>query len=167
MTTFLLYPSVLLCAGLPAWAYLASGRPLPAVFLALAGVCWTAGLFFHRDWLALLCLLIVYGITAAGFFLDLRAVLLFTGAFFALLAWDLTDFSTRVRLAAPDDHLAGLERSHLLRLILVAVTGSGLSLLALSLKASFSFEPLALLIIFGVWGIGRVIQGLLQAREEK
>ena len=167
MTAFLVYPSIVLCAGLPAWAYLASGRPLQAFLLVLAGVCWAVGLYFRRNWTAFPGWLAVYGLTAAGFFLDLRAALLLTGAFFALLAWDLTDFSSRLRLAAPEDRIAGLERRHLFRLILLAAAGSSLSLLALTLKAQFSFEPLAVLIVFGVWGIARMVRGLLQGRDEK
>ena len=163
MTPYFLFPSLLLAAGLPAWACLASGRLVPGLGLAVVGIGWVLGLGLRRWWVSIPGFLGLYGLIAAGFFLDLPAAPLVAGAFFSLVAWDLSDFAARLSLAADDDRLVDLERGHLRRLFVVALLGAGLAVLSLALKVRLDFEPLAVLIVFGVWGIGRVIHRLLQA----
>jgi len=58
--------------------------------------------------------------------------------------------------------VTGLERRHLLLLLLVALVGLVLCLGALYLPAKVSFGWSLLLVLLGVWGIGRVINWLLR-----
>jgi len=93
------------------------------------------------------------------------AALLIGGAVFALLTSDLADFDARLRLAAPEDDAAGLERAHLLRLLAFALAGGALSLSALTLHAVFSFEWIVVLVIVAMWGLVRLVNRLLQKRN--
>jgi hypothetical protein len=94
--------------------------------------------------------------------LRLSTGLLLAGAIAGFLSWDLTSFSQRLRLSAPDDDVTGLERKHLLRLLVVALAGLVLYLGALYLQAKASFGWSLLLVLLGVWGIGRVVNWLLR-----
>jgi hypothetical protein len=65
-------------------------------------------------------------------------------------------------LSALDDDVTGLDRRHLLRLLLVALAGLVICLDALYLPARVSFGWSLLLVLLGVWGIGRMVNWLLR-----
>jgi hypothetical protein len=102
-----------------------------------------------------------FGAVALGLFLDLSTVFLIPAALFALLAWDLAEFHIRLRKASPEDDIATLEKRHLLRLVILALAGGGLSVFALTLHLKPSFEWIVILMFFTVWGIGRMVDWLL------
>jgi len=161
MTRFLRFVCPILSVGLLAAGYFLSGLDWPAVGLLVVGVLWIVGLALRWDWVSPLGMFAAFGAAALGLFLDLSPVLLISGALFALLAWDLAEFSIRLRLASPEDDVATLEKSHLLRLVAVVLAGGLLSAFALSLRLKPSFEWTIILMFFAVWGIGRVVDWLL------
>jgi hypothetical protein len=77
------------------------------------------------------------------------------------LAWDLAEFYIRLRLASPDDDISRLERGHLSRLAVLALGGGGLSAFALTLHFNPSFEWIVILMVFSIWGIGRMVSWLI------
>lgn len=161
MTIFLLYSSILIGVGLVASGYGLAGYSLVGILLGALGAAWIVSLIRRWKWIPLLGLVSVYGFAAAGFFLGLSGVLMFLGAIFALAAWDLSDFSERLRLASQGDDVSGLERRHILRLMLVLLPGVALSAAARELHIQMSFEWTVVLILFGAWGFGRMIHRLL------
>jgi hypothetical protein len=156
---------VVLSAGLLAAAYFLGGFPIPALAALLFGAFWTVGLARRWTWIPALGLFGVYGLTVAGMLLGLAPLLPSAAAFAALLAWDLSDFYFRLRLAAPDDDTSGLECRHLVRALVVAVIGAAVLVAAQTLRLEFSFEWLAVLLLFAVWGVGRIIGGLLKREK--
>jgi hypothetical protein len=157
----LLVISLLLGIGLAAAGYLAGGYVWPGVVLLVLGGGWLAGLLHGWRWSSTIGLFCVYGFSAAGLLLNLPLAFLFAGALCAFLAWDLTDFESRLRLASPEDDLPGLVRRHLARLGLVLLIGLALSLASLAWRAKAGFEWTVILVLFSIWGIGQVIRRLL------
>ncbi len=162
MTSLFLYGSTLLSLGLVVSAYSLAGLSLPAFLLGVLGSIWIVGLIRRWKWIPLVGLVSIYGFAAAGFFLGLSGVLMLLGTIFGLFAWDLSDFSVRLRLAASEDDVPGLERRHTLRLLLVLLSGVVLSAVALLEHIRLSFEWMVVLIVFAVWGFGRMINQLLR-----
>lgn len=185
MTRFLCFACPILSVGFLAAGNFLIGFGWPAVGLLVIGILWIVGLALSWDWIPPLGLFAAFGAAALGLFLDpsagLRAslgvgpnallgtgdpgrpaVLLISGAIFALLAWDLAEFDFRLRLASPDDDTVGLERHHLLRLAILTLVGGGLSAFALTIHLKPSFEWMVILMFFTVWGIGRMVDWLLK-----
>jgi len=161
MTTFLLFGSTLFSVGLVAGGYSLAGFSLLALLLGALGVIWIVGIIRGWKWIPLVGLLSVYGFAAAGFFLGLSGVLMFVGALLGLSAWDLSDFSARLKLAAEEDDVPSLERRHMLRLMLVLLPGAALVAVSLIVHIRISFEWMVVLILVAVWGFGRMVAQLL------
>jgi hypothetical protein len=162
MTRLLRFFCLIISVGLLAAGYYMRGQVWPVVGILIFGIIWSLGLVFRWDWVSLLGLYISFGVAAFGLILDYSTAIMISGALFALLTWDLAEFYLRLLRASPDDDTAALEKLHLLRVILPVLTGAILSALALSVHLKTSFEWLALLALFMVWGIGRVVTRLLR-----
>ena len=162
MTRIALFFFVIASAGLSAAAYFLGGLPFVAPVALLLGAFWSFGLVRHWKWVPALGLFGVYILAATGMLLGFSTALLATSGFCALLAWDLADFSFRLRLAAPGDDTFALQRRHLLRLSSVAFFGVAAVIAAQTLRVKFAFEWMALLLLFAAWGVGRVVSGLLR-----
>jgi hypothetical protein len=81
----------------------------------------------------------------------------------SLLAWDLADFSRRLRRAAPEDDLRLLEKQHLMRLAGLGGLSLVLTLAALIVRLQVSFGWLFLLAIVAVLGLLQLVKRLRQA----
>jgi hypothetical protein len=162
MTRPLLFLFVVLAIAALAAAFSLAGYLLPVLMLLLFGLLWMVALLRRWTWASVVGLFLVYAFAAAGFWLRLSTGLLLVGATAGFLSWDLTSFSQRLLLSAPEDDVAGLERRHILRLFLATVAGLFLSLGALFLPAKISFGWSLLLVLLSVLGIGRVMNWLMR-----
>lgn len=151
-----------LAAGLASAAFFIGGFPWAGAACLLLFVLWSAALWRVRDWFHTPGLFLFFGLTAAGLFLDLKPALLYPGVLLALGGWDLAGFDARLRQAGPGDDTAPLRTRHLERLALALGTGAGLLLLALVLDLRISLGWMALLALLAVWGLGRLVRGLLK-----
>jgi len=161
MTRLFRFVFPVLSVGLLAAAYFLNSLVWPAVGLLVFGIVWIVGLALRWDWVSPLGLFAAFGAAAHGLFLGFSTLLLLASAIFVLLAWDLAEFNIRLRKASPKDDIASLEKRHLVRLTLLALTGGILSAVALTLRLTLSFEWLVILIFFAVWGLGRMVDRLL------
>jgi hypothetical protein len=161
MTRFLRFVCPVLSVGLLAAGHFRSGLDWSAAGLLVFGILWIVGLALRWGWIPPLGMFVAFGVAAAGLFLDPLPVFLVFGALFALLAWDLAEFYLRLRLASPEDDIAALEKPHLLRLCVLVLAGGVLSAFALMLHLKPSFEWMVVLMVFAVWGVGRMVYWLL------
>jgi len=162
MTRILRYVCPILSVGLLGSGYFLGGLRWPAVGLIVFGIIWVSGLLFHWDWIHPLGLFAASGVAAFGLFMDPSPVFLISGALLGLLAWDLSEFHNRLRMASPEDDTASLEKRHLLRLFAIALVGGCLCTFALIIHLNPSFEWMVILVFFTVWGIGRMVDWLLK-----
>jgi hypothetical protein len=165
MTRFLRFVCPILSVGLLSGGYFLGGLDWPAVGLLVFGVLWIVGLALRWDWVSPLGMFAAFGAAAIGLVLDLSPVFLSSAALCALLAWDLAEFSIRLRLASSEDDVATLEKRHLLRLGAVVLAGGVLNAIALTLRLKPSFEWIVILMFFAVWGIGRMVDWLLKKQS--
>ena len=162
MTRTALFFFVITSAGLSAAAFFFGGFPSLAFAALLIGASWIFGPARRWKWIPALGLFGIYALAVTGVLLGFSTALLTASAFFALIAWDLADFSFRLRLAAPGDDTSDLQHRHLLRLFSVAIMGAAAVITAQTLRVKFAFEWMALLLLFAAWGVGRVVSGLLR-----
>ena len=173
MTRWLFFACVAASTGMLSAVYFQAGDPIPGAAVLVIGIGWAVGAALGWKWVSAVGLLAAYGFAGAGFLLRSsmfltgrgRVTWLISAALLALLAWDLGDFADRLRLAAIGDDVAGIERRHYLRLAAVTLTGAALMAAALNLRVQFSFEWSVILVLLGIWGIGRVVRWLLQRKQ--
>lgn len=162
MMRFALFFFVFMSAGLVAVALFLGGYINLGLIALVLGVLWIFGLTRSWEWVPALGLFGTYSLVVVGFLFDSPSILLIAAAFSALLAWDLADLIFRLRLAAPGDETSVLQRRRLIMLSLVFLAGVVMVLFTLTVHLSFTFEWMALLLLFAVWGVGRIVSGLLR-----
>jgi hypothetical protein len=162
MTRAALFFFVILNAVLTAVAYFLGGQIIPAIAALVIGAFWTFCLTRHWKWASAVSLFGVYAFAVAGFVLDLSPFLLTIAGISALLAWDLSDFTYRLSLAAPDDNTYAIERGHLLWLSVVTVVGVVVVIASQTLHVKFSFEWMVGLLIFALWGASRMMDKMMR-----
>lgn len=162
MTRIALFFFVVMTAALTAIVYFFGGQFIPALAALILGAFWTLSLVRRWKWATPVSLFGSYALAIAGFILDLSPVLLTAACFSALLAWDLSDFTCRLSLAAPDDDTSSIERVHWRWLAFVILAGVVGVIAAQTLRVKFTFEWMAGLLIFAALGVARVMDRLLR-----
>jgi len=145
----------------------------PGAIVLVFGLLWLTAWVFSWKWMAGLGLAFVflfagfgllytYDSSLLGTFWNLNPVLLFGCLPFALAAWDLADFSMRVKFAASQDERRFLISQHLLILLLILGLGITLVWTALNVQLEASFELVVIVMLFVIWGLGRLVSTLLR-----
>lgn len=158
---------IFMSAGLSAVALYLGGYPIPALIALALGILWIFGLIRSWKWVPALGLIGTYALVVTGLLRDCSSALMIAAAFFALLAWDLADFTFRLSLVAPGDETLMIRRRHLLIISLVALVGAGSLVFGLKVKVGFTFEWMALLLLFTAWGVGRIVGGVLRHTQHR
>jgi hypothetical protein len=173
MTRILRYVFPLFSIGCLLFALQVAGNAWLMAGVVAMTVAWMAGLALRWKWTAAFGMILVFG-TAAYCFLLMRPLffagtgqgwlqsLLFTASLSSLIAWDLDGFHSRMMLASPQDDSLDLQRQHLLRLGLASAASLTLMLFFNQLSLELSFEWVVVLMLFMVWGVSRLVNGLLR-----
>lgn len=159
--------------GLLAAAFFMAQVWWPGAILLAFGLLWITAWVFSWKWMAGFGLAFVflfagfgliytYGSSFLGTFRNLDPVLFFGCLPFALAAWDLADFDRRVKFAASRDERRSLISRHLLLLLLLLILGMTLVWTALNVQLELSFELVVIVMLFMIWGFGRLISKLLR-----
>jgi hypothetical protein len=143
--------------------YFQFGLALVAIGCIVIGLLWLLSQWRRLDWAASLGMLVFTCASALGVWVGLSPFLLAISVLGSLLAWDLADFSRRLRRAAPEDDLRPLEERHLLRLAGLGGLSLVLTLAALIIRLQVSFGWLFLLAIAAVLGLLQLVKRLRQA----
>ena len=128
-------------AGHPVWVFV-------AIFL---GIFWA---FAHLSFL-LFCITIVMGT-----FFDVAIIWLIMGVVSALVAWDISYWTTRKNRVGRIDREDIMVKQHLRRLGGVLVIGLGFSLLALNLHLTLTFGWILILGFVMILALSRVVSYL-------
>jgi hypothetical protein len=155
VTAIALFISMILSVGSLYWGYVQAGLEIHSRWILIIGIIWFLSQWQHWTWFSSLALFIYVSFAAFGLILGLDFGWMLAGSVFALFAWDMTDFRRRLRFAALDDDLPGMERRHIARLTLLVLGGLLLVTLALYIQVKFTFE-------WGVLLVGVVVLGLIQ-----
>ena len=160
MTLFALLFSILMGVCSLAWGYAQIGLPQFARWILIFGAVWLIAIWQRWRWFAYIGLLFNFLAAALGLWLlNFPPGWTFAGAIGGLMAWDLTDFSYRLRFAT-DEERRGFEMRHLVRVSILALLGFGLASLAMLIKFQFNFDWALLLAIMAAFGIVQLVAWL-------
>jgi hypothetical protein len=160
MTLFAFVIGVLMGVGSLSFAYSGAGFYLLGRGLLVFGVLWLIAGRQRWGWFSTGALLISVSLAGFGLWINLSPGWMITGALGALIAWDLTDFMRRLRLAPLLDDIQALERLHLTRLTIVMVVGALLASIAMLVRLEFTFEWIMLLTLVAVLGVSQLVAWL-------
>lgn len=157
MTGFVLVSSIIISAGSLALVYFESGLSDFGRWVLIVGAAWLIAQWRGWKWFSYIGLSLAFLLAAAGLWFGLTPGWMFSGALFALVAWDLTDFRDRMHFVAADDNARGLERRHMTRISLLALAGMTLASITMIVRVEFSIEWGALLVIVILLGLSQLI----------
>ena len=160
MTGFVLVASIILSAGSLAWVFFEAGLNDFGRWILAFGVAWLVAQRIGWKWVSSVGLALAVFLSAAGLWFGLTPGWMFSGALFALVAWDLTDFRERMRFVAADDNARGMERRHLARISLLALGGMVIASITMILRVKFTIEWGALLVVVILIGLGQLVNWL-------
>ncbi|GAB4422354.1 MAG: hypothetical protein Kow002_11680 [Anaerolineales bacterium] len=165
MTFFVFVFSVAMAVGSLAWGYSLRGLDFVIDWMLAFGALWLFAGWRRWTWFSAIGLFLTVAAAAFGLWYGFSTGWMLAGAIGGLLAWDLTDFMRRTRLAADITDLPGLERRHLARVTIVALLGLGLASISMIMRVEFTFEWIMLLAAVAVFGITQ-LAGWLRRRGE-
>jgi hypothetical protein len=146
-----------------AWGYHQADLP-PYTYAALGiGSLWTWGLAQRVKWMPNLGLVATTLLAAFGLYQSLPFGWMFAAALSALMSYDLSNFSLRLRYAAKNEDTHLLQRVHFTRLGIMTLLGLILSTIAMLWQAEFTFEWAIFLMLAGVWGISLLVGWVRQS----
>jgi hypothetical protein len=123
----------------------------------ILGAGWLVAIWQEWKWYSSVALFLATVASAFGLWFNFIPGWMFAGGIFALFAWDMTDFRSRLRLMTRDNDTRGLERRHLLRISLLALLGLFLASITMLVRVQFTFEWIALLVIVILLGLGQLV----------
>ena len=161
MTIIALVLSILLGSGSLVIGYLQADATAPVRWFIVLGLGWLVAEWRRWNWFAPVALLVLVGAAAYGVWQEFPTAWMILAALGGLLGWDLSDFSRRLRYAAPTDDVRVMERRHLERVGIVTLLGVGLAFLSVYVKVQrLAFEVVVGLIILAALGLTRLVMGL-------
>lgn len=166
MTRILAVLTTLLGASLLAVAYYLESYIWPAALIISFFIFWMVAFSRRWEWVYSLGLILVFAFASLAQFLDLAPAIIFPGVFLSLAGWDLADFTSRLRMAGPEDDTRPMQKRHFLRLVFALGTGFVLVLMATNLRLFIPFGWMAILSLIAAGGLGVLIHSLLKNEQD-
>ena len=157
MTAALKYIAIAGAAVGLATLYVLYGQGLLALPIAAVGLLWALGSWRGWRWPAGLGLIALATAAAAGLWLGMGPWGTFLAVVAALSAWDLDGFHRLLREAPRSAAIPQLERSHLLRLLLVDGASIALAAVATAFQLQVGAGLAILLGVLVVAGVGEAV----------
>jgi hypothetical protein len=157
MTLIALLSSIVICSASLAWGFALRGFTSVSIWILILGAGWLVAIWQEWKWYSSVALFVATVASAFGLWFNFVPGWMFAGGIFALFAWDMTDFRSRLRLMTRDNDTRGLERRHLLRISLLALLGLFLASITMLVRVQFTFEWIALLVIVILLGLGQLV----------
>ncbi len=157
MTLIALLSSIVVSSASLALGFSQRGFTSFAVWILILGTGWFFAIWQEWKWYSSVALFISTVAAALGLWFGFIPGWMFAGGIFALFAWDMDNFRQRLRGLVKDDEIRGLERRHLARISLLALIGLVLASIAMLVRAQFTFEWSALLVIVVLLGLGQLV----------
>ena len=116
MLFIVLIVCILMSTGLFVWGYTQAGYEEAARWFIAFGAFWL--LAEWRKWKWFSAPAVLFGLFLAGYGVWFKFVsgLMFSGAVFSVLAWNITEFQEKLRLLPQREDKQGMAKRHLIRL---------------------------------------------------
>lgn len=121
--------SMMISIGAFAWGYWQVGFESLARWVSAFGVFWMIAQWQRWRWVSSVWTVSAVLLAIFGLWFDLNLGWMFSGALFALFAWDLTEFRRKLKQLSPREDAKGMERRHVLRLGFLSAGGILIALL--------------------------------------
>ncbi len=158
MTIVAMVLSILIGIVSLAYGYSQEGFDDPALWIVLVGIVWALAHWRRYYWFSSVALFLMIFAAGYGVWQEFPLVWMILGALGGLLGWDLSDFTMRLRYAAPADDIEGMERRHLARVGIVAALGFGLAYISTVVQVRrLAFEVAVGLILLAAFGLTRLV----------
>jgi hypothetical protein len=106
-----------------AWGYWQAGFEGFARWMIIFGIFWLVAQWQKWRWVSSVWVVCAVLIAIVSLWFNVTFGWMFSGALFALFAWDLTEFRQKIKLLPPREDARGMTRRHLLRIALLAGMG--------------------------------------------
>lgn len=153
--------AVALSSSTLAFSFFREGIWAVAGIVLILGSIWIVGQIRNWWWVHSWGFVGIVLMAAIGAFFDVQPIWLLSSLSFALIAWDLGDFLSRLRNSFHSDEVAGIERHHLIRVIWVGGLGVIFAGIALRVQFQLSFGWAFLLVLFLLFSLSRWFNFLL------
>lgn len=115
--------SILISTGSFAWGYTEMGSATLSHWMIAFGLLWLFSQWRGWKWFPSFALLLSILAAMIGLWINVSIGWMFSGAIFALFAWDMTELRKKLNLLPPREDAGGFARRHLLRVSLLALGG--------------------------------------------
>jgi hypothetical protein len=161
MTIIAMIISIIVSMSSLAYGFWQVGHPAPARWIVLIGIVWLLSHWRKLYWFSSIALFLAIIAAGYGIWNEFPIVWMLIGTLGALLGWDLSDFSQRLRFAAPTDDIRDMEKRHLARVAIVALLGGALAALSVVIQVRrLAFEVAVGLILLAALGLTRLVMRL-------
>ncbi|WKZ42060.1 MAG: hypothetical protein QY328_08410 [Anaerolineales bacterium] len=120
---------MMISIGAFAWGYWQVGFESLARWVVAFGIFWIVAQWQKWRWVSSVWTVSAVLLAIFGLWFDLNLGWMFSGALFALFAWDLTEFRRKLKQLSPREDAKGMERRHVLRLGFLSAGGILIALL--------------------------------------
>lgn len=128
--------SIFLSTASFARGYFQAGFENLAKYISVFGILWLISRWRKWRWFSSFALFISLFLSIFGLWFDLPLVWMFSGAIFALIAWDLNQFQEKLSLLPDREDKKGMIRRRLIRISILALMGLTI---ALAIEYLFSY----------------------------
>ena len=120
---YILLISIIFSAASFFYGYFGAGMADAANWIAILGAGWLVAIWRQWRWFPPAGLFISLVIAMIGVWLGVSIGWMFSGAIFALVAWDMTELQKKLLALPAREDIKGMERRHLIRVSLLVVLG--------------------------------------------
>jgi len=115
--------SILISIASFAWGYFQAGFENLAKYISIFGILWLISHWQRWKWFPSSALFLSMFLAIIGLWFDIPLVWMFSGAIFALIAWDLNQFQEKLSLLPDREDKNGMMRRRLIRISILALIG--------------------------------------------
>lgn len=127
MLLIAIFSSIILSIASFAWGFFQTDYENTAKAILAFGLLWLISLWRRWKWFPSLALILSIFVSIFGLWFDLPLVWMFSGAIFALIAWDLNQFQIKLSLLPDREDKQGMTRRRLIRIMFLVLIGLGVA----------------------------------------
>ena len=157
MTVVALVSSIIISTGSFAWVFAEAGFVVFARWILIFGAVWLFSQWRNWGWFSSFGLFVAVFLSAIGIWLGFSLEWFFSGAIFALFAWDMTDFRQRMRVVAIDSNVRAMEYRRIARISLFSMIGLSIASIVMLVRRQFTIEWGILLVMVTLLGLGQLV----------